>query len=87
MFSGFFVPLLCFAFFNFIEIIVFSFAKFPEYKINENTQFMIPVIFACLLASLMANTAYIAEFLVKNYLASQYKPTMEKLIKQKNAYK
>ncbi|MBR7059409.1 MAG: hypothetical protein IKI22_02255 [Neisseriaceae bacterium] len=50
-------------------------------------QSMIPVIFACLLASLMANTAYIAEFLVKNYLASQYKPTMEKLIKQKNAYK
>ncbi|MBQ9182789.1 MAG: hypothetical protein IJ143_03300 [Neisseriaceae bacterium] len=98
IFWGLFAPLLSFAFFNFVEIIVFLFAKLRksgcfleyetnEYKTKEDFKFLIPVIFACFLDFLIAITPYLAKPFVKNYLGSQYKPTMEKLIEQKRNYK
>ena len=97
IFWGLFAPLLSFAFFNFVEIIVFLFAKLRksgcfleyetnEYKTKEDFKFLIPVIFACFLGFLIAITPYLAKPFVKNYLGSQYKPTMEKLIEQKRNY-
>lgn len=93
VFSGFFAPLLFFAFFNFIEIIVFLFAKFPksgrffEYEIDENFNFISPAVFAYFVAFFIASTPYFAYPFVKNYLGSQYEPIMEKLIEQKRNYK
>ncbi|MBQ9259648.1 MAG: hypothetical protein IJ187_07345 [Neisseriaceae bacterium] len=98
IFWGLFAPLLSFAFFNFVEIIVFLFAKLRksgcfleyetnEYKTKEDFKFLIPVIFACFLGFLIAITPYLAKPFVKNYLGLQYKPTMEKLIEQKRNYK
>lgn len=92
VFDGFFAPLLFFAFFNFIEIIVFLFAKFPksgiffEYEIDENFDFTFPAVFAYVVAFFIASTPFFAYPFVKDYLGSQYKPTMEKLIEQKRNY-
>lgn len=89
VFLGLFAPLGCFAIFNLIEIIVFALTKFPksgrffEYEIKENSVFIIPLILAIFLAFLIASSPYFIQPFVKNYLGSQYKPTMEKWIKQK----
>ena len=92
VFFGLFVPVLSFAFFNLIEIIVFLFAKFPksgqffEYKEIKNIHFMSHIIIACFLAYFIANIPYMAYPYVRSYLGSQYESTMEKLIEQKRNY-
>lgn len=90
VFSGLFASLGFFAVFNLVEIIVFALTKFPksgrffEYEIKEhfnlfNELMILALCFACLIAS----TPYMFHSDVVRYLGSQYKPTMEKWIKQK----
>ncbi|MBQ9183929.1 MAG: hypothetical protein IJ780_03700 [Neisseriaceae bacterium] len=92
VFSGLFSSLACFAIFNFIEIMIFLLVRFPKsgrfFEYEEETEenhldFMSPAVFAGCLAFIIASSPYIIYPFVKNYLGSQYEPTMERLIEQK----